>query len=108
MATLTTRQRKALPKSAFGLPGSRRYPMPDKSHAVAAKSRAAQQVKKGNLSKILSGEDQRQGQQHHQAEKIDGTSRKAHDHGAVPQVEHRPERGWSERGSGRNDHGSVP
>lgn len=51
MAKLTTRRRNALPKSEFGLPGSRRYPMPDKVHAVNAKARAAQQVKAGSLSK---------------------------------------------------------
>lgn len=51
MASLTTRQRNALPKSAFGLPGSRRFPMPNRAHAIAAKGRATQQVKAGNLSK---------------------------------------------------------
>lgn len=51
MATLTTRRRNTLPKSAFGLPGSRRFPMPDRAHAINAKARAAQQVKAGNLSK---------------------------------------------------------
>lgn len=51
MAKLTTRRRNALPKSEFGLPGSRRYPMPDKAHAVNAKARAAQRVKAGGLSK---------------------------------------------------------
>ena len=48
---LTTKARKKLPKSEFGLPGSEKYPMPDKSHAANAKARASQQVKKGNLSK---------------------------------------------------------
>lgn len=48
--TLSTATRKALPKSTFGLPGKRKYPMPDKSHAANAKARATQQVKKGNLS----------------------------------------------------------
>ena len=42
--------RNKLPKSTFGLPGSRKYPMPDRSHAANAKSRATQQVKRGNLS----------------------------------------------------------
>ncbi|QOF94213.1 hypothetical protein IFJ82_09635 [Novacetimonas hansenii] len=51
MAALTSRRRNALPKSAFGLPGSRRFPMPDRAHAINAKARAAQQVKAGNLSK---------------------------------------------------------
>lgn len=50
MAKLTAAKRKALPKSDFGLPGRKAYPMPDKAHAVAAKARATQQVKKGNLS----------------------------------------------------------
>lgn len=42
--------RKAIPKSEFGLPGAKKYPMPDKSHAANAKARATQQVAKGNLS----------------------------------------------------------
>lgn len=51
MAVLKAKQRKALPKSNFGLPDSRRFPMPDKSHAINAKARAAQMVEKGSLSK---------------------------------------------------------
>jgi hypothetical protein len=47
---LTSKKRNALPSSTFGLPGSRKYPMPDKSHAANAKARATQQVAKGNLS----------------------------------------------------------
>lgn len=47
---LNAAKRKALPKSTFGLPGSRKYPMPDRSHAANAKARATQQVKAGNLS----------------------------------------------------------
>lgn len=43
-------ERKSLPRSDFGLPGSRKYPMPNKSHAVNAKARATQMVEKGNLS----------------------------------------------------------
>jgi hypothetical protein len=50
MSKLTTKARKALPKSDFGLPGKKAYPMPDKAHAVNAKARATQQVKAGNLS----------------------------------------------------------
>lgn len=50
MAKLTTKQRKQLPKSSFGLPATKSYPMPDKSHAANAKARAAQQVKAGNLT----------------------------------------------------------
>lgn len=51
MAKLRASKRNALPKSSFGLPGKRKYPMPDKSHAANAKARASQQVAKGNLSK---------------------------------------------------------
>ena len=50
MAELTERKRDAEPKSDFGLPEQRKYPMPDKSHARNAKARASQQAKKGNLS----------------------------------------------------------
>lgn len=50
MAKLTTRQRKAIPKKTFGLPLERKYPMPDKSHAINAKARATQQYKRGNLT----------------------------------------------------------
>lgn len=50
MAKLTTAQRIKIPASEFGLPASRKYPVPDKSHAANAKARAMQQVKAGNLS----------------------------------------------------------
>jgi hypothetical protein len=50
MSELTTRKRDAEPKSEFGLPEERKYPMPDRSHARNAKARAAQQVKEGNLT----------------------------------------------------------
>jgi hypothetical protein len=42
--------RKQLPASDFGLPGSRKYPMPDKSHARDAKARASEMFNKGRLS----------------------------------------------------------
>lgn len=51
MAKLSSARRKALPKSDFGLPGKRAYPMPDRSHAANAKARAAQAVKAGRMSK---------------------------------------------------------
>lgn len=51
MAELTTKSRKRLAKSVFGLPGSRSYPMPDKSHAANAKARASQMLSAGKLSK---------------------------------------------------------
>jgi hypothetical protein len=50
MAKLSTKARNKLPKSSFGEPGSRKYPMPDKSHARNAKARASQMVNKGKLS----------------------------------------------------------
>lgn len=50
MAKLTTEKRKHLKKSTFGLPGEKKYPMPDKSHAANAKARATQMVNKGKLS----------------------------------------------------------
>ena len=42
--------RNAISSGQFGLPGSRKYPMPDKSHAANAKARATQMVSKGKLS----------------------------------------------------------
>jgi hypothetical protein len=50
MAILKTKRRNSLPASTFGLPGERKYPMPDRSHASNAKARATQMVKRGKLS----------------------------------------------------------
>ena len=50
MAKLTARGRKAIPAVKFGLPGVRKYPMPDKAHAANAKARATQQINARNLS----------------------------------------------------------
>ena len=50
MSKLTTNRRNHLSKSQFGLPESRKYPMPDRRHAANAKARAAQEVKAGKLS----------------------------------------------------------
>lgn len=58
---LTTKARKAIPKSEYGLPskkgkdgenkaGKGAYPMPDKKHAANAKARATQMVNLGKLS----------------------------------------------------------
>ncbi len=47
---LTAAKRKKIPKREFGLPGEKKYPMPDKSHAANAKARATQMVNKGKLS----------------------------------------------------------
>lgn len=50
MADLTAGSRNSLPSSSFGLPGSRKYPMPDRSHAANAKARASEMYNKGALS----------------------------------------------------------
>lgn len=50
MSTLKKMARAKLPSSTFGMPGSRKYPMPDASHAANAKARASQMVKAGKLS----------------------------------------------------------
>lgn len=50
MAKLKAATRNALPASEFGLPGSKKYPMPDRSHAANAKARATQAVKAGRMS----------------------------------------------------------
>lgn len=51
MAELTTKKRKRLKPKTFGLPGQRKYPMPDRAHAINAKARATQMYNKGDLSK---------------------------------------------------------
>ena len=55
MAKLTSKQRRALPKSDFGIPskapGHGSYPMPDASHARVAKSYASKEDEAGKLSK---------------------------------------------------------
>ena len=50
MAKLRAARRNKLPSSKFGLPGSRKYPVNDRSHAANAKARATQMVKRGKLS----------------------------------------------------------
>lgn len=51
MAKLSTKTRNKEPKSVFGMPGSRKYPMPDRSHAINAKARARQMLTAGKLNK---------------------------------------------------------
>lgn len=51
MAKLTAKKRKEIPAKEFGLPKSRKYPMEDKGHARAAKSRASEMEHKGKISK---------------------------------------------------------
>lgn len=50
MTKLTAKVRNKIPKKEFGLPGERKYPMPDKNHARVAKSRASEMEHKGMLS----------------------------------------------------------
>jgi hypothetical protein len=50
MAKLDAKERRKIPKGEFGLPGERKYPMEDKNHARAAKSRASEMESKGKLS----------------------------------------------------------
>lgn len=50
MAKLTTASRNDMKASTFGLPGQRKYPMPDKSHARNALARVSQQLHAGNIS----------------------------------------------------------
>jgi hypothetical protein len=50
MAKLDAAERNEIPASKFGLPGSRKYPMPDKSHQVFAKAMATKEQRKGKLS----------------------------------------------------------
>ena len=51
MTDLTAKKRNSLPASSFGMPGERKYPMPDKSHAANAKARAKQALDAGRISK---------------------------------------------------------
>ncbi len=50
MGKLRARARNAMASSTFGLPGERKYPMPDRAHAANAKARASQQLAKGNIT----------------------------------------------------------
>ena len=61
MSKLTPKARAKLPTEEFGLPEKARtadakketgnYPMPDKGHAISAKSRSRKQLEEGNLTK---------------------------------------------------------
>ena len=70
MAVLKAKARKKLKKSQFGMPGSRKYPMPDRAHAANAKARATQQAAKGNISSSTKAAI------HAKANKVLGTSGK--------------------------------
>lgn len=49
MGKLTAGKRKKLKANQFGLPGERKYPMPDRAHAANAKARATQMERRGLL-----------------------------------------------------------
>lgn len=51
MAVLTQKKRESLPDSTFA-GADRSYPIPDKNHAMVAKSRATQMYDKGKLSLV--------------------------------------------------------
>ncbi len=50
MTKLNAAKRKKIPSKEFGMPGEKKYPMPDKSHARNAKARASEMEHKGKLS----------------------------------------------------------
>ena len=50
MTKLTAKTRNKIPKSEFGLPKERKYPMENASHARNAKARASEMEHKGKLS----------------------------------------------------------
>ena len=50
MGVLDEAERAAVDTKDFGLPGQRKYPIPDRSHAANAKSRAKQMLDAGRLS----------------------------------------------------------
>jgi hypothetical protein len=49
MAKLTTKSRNALSDRVFALPG-RKFPLPDRSHAVAAERLVGRSLKAGNIT----------------------------------------------------------
>lgn len=48
---MTAKRRKSLPKSSFGIPGKRAYPMDTPGRAANAKGRAKTALKKGRMSR---------------------------------------------------------
>jgi len=50
MSVLSAAERKKLKPEQFGLPGERKYPMPDRAHAINAKARASQAADAGRIS----------------------------------------------------------
>jgi hypothetical protein len=52
MAKLSSKKRKKLPKTAFAYPGTRKYPIHDRSHARNALARAAQKKTSGSYAHV--------------------------------------------------------
>lgn len=50
MPKLKAAKRNSLPSSEFGLPGERKYPVFDRSHAANAKARASQAEAAGHIT----------------------------------------------------------
>lgn len=70
MAELHAARRNRLAKSSFGIPGERKYPMPDASHAQNAKGRARQMLNAGRMSHhiytiIIAKANRKLGKGHH-------------------------------------------
>lgn len=56
MAVLTTNARKHMKPSTFGLPGQKKYPMPDKPHAGNAKARVSAALAEGKVTPAQAAE----------------------------------------------------
>jgi len=67
MAKLTTKERNALPDSAFALPAQRKYPIMDESHRKNAKARASMMEHKGVISKSTEAKIFRKANKSHSA-----------------------------------------
>jgi len=61
MAELTEARRDKLKKSQFGMPGSRKYPMPDKGARGERQGARHAAARKGQHLEIDQGQDIRQG-----------------------------------------------
>lgn len=90
MAKLKSGERNSLPKSSFGMPGERKYPMPDASHAQNAKARASQQEKAGNISESTKSKiDAKANKVLHSGRRTDHTQPKGEhhfEHGDMPKM----------------------
>src|SRR4051812_5348329 len=89
--TLSTKDRKKLSKRSFALPGKRKYPIPDKSHARNALSRVAQNGSPEEEKKVRSAVFKR----------FPGLRKKKDDTGGSSKS--RPSSGSGKRSSSKND-----